>query len=114
MSSFQAFCCICNNAISIQEGGMVFSCGEYICIQCSNLYQGNFLECPSCRKKGVKVLCLNSTLPNEISKKMSDCANSLNDIQEQLVFQIKYYKNFIKKLVSASNEQRVFYERYVT
>lgn len=111
---FQIFCCSCYQEISRDIGGLVFSCGEYICKSCSEQW-GNrpITECPSCRKKGIKLLSLKDNLPDEISKKMSDCTNSLTDLQDKLIFQTKYYKQFIKKLTSRCNEQQIYYQRKV-
>jgi hypothetical protein len=105
--SFLTLCGNCFRNTSQQKEGSVLSCGDFMCLSCSKLVV-NTNTCPACGKENVKLALLNDSLPDEVMKNMGDTSKDIESIHDVLVFQVKYYKLMIKRLLfklQQSNEE---------
>ena len=99
--NFAIFCGKCFRALAqnSKEGGSVLSCGDFLCAACAaTLIAGS--SCPACGKQGVRAVFLNDSLPDEVKSNITDPTKELESIHGVLSFQIRYYKQMIKKLLS--------------
>lgn len=99
--SFTIFCGRCFRTISQNStsGGSVLSCGDFLCSNCAqSLISGS--ACPACGKHGVRAAFLNDSLPEEVRQNISDATKEMEKLHSAMMFQVKYYKQLIKRLLS--------------
>lgn len=103
-SQFQLSCLCgkCFRPVSSSTGGYILSCTDLLCVQCSN--NGNITSCPACGKQNIQALNLKEPLPDEVSASISDPVIKLESIINTTKFQIKYYKQTLKKLLSTVSQ----------
>ena len=89
---FSSFCGSCFATIS-NGSGIVLSCGDFLCNNCSNFEQNT---CPVCCTTGVRSAKL-SRPPDEVSKNMGDAAMHLESIFVVLKFQLSHYKDTLAR-----------------
>ncbi|KAJ1434467.1 hypothetical protein B484DRAFT_288300 [Ochromonadaceae sp. CCMP2298] len=113
-TAFDPLCGKCFRPIQAGTGGFILSCSDFICIKCINLTPS---RCPACGKSGVNSLNLSDPLPEEVQSSISDPGKELKTMTNTLLFQVKYYKSTVKKmlsrLVKVENEN-VSFRRYST
>ncbi len=80
----------------------MLSCGDFLCSECAQLLVSSS-SCPSCGKQGVRAVFLKDTLPEEVKLNVSDPTRELEKLHSMLMFQVKYYKQLIRKLISKMN-----------
>lgn len=98
--AFSIFCgrCYQNISLNSSETGSVLSCGDFLCSSCAPLV-ANSSNCPACGKQGVRSAFLNESLPDEVKINIMDPTNELEKFHNILSFQIKYYKQIIRRLL---------------
>jgi hypothetical protein len=99
--AFTIFCGRCFRTISqtSQTGGSVLSCGDFLCSACAqSLISGS--SCPACGKQGVRAVFLNDSLPEEVKHNISDSTKEMERLHSAMMFQTKYYKQLIKRLLA--------------
>lgn len=97
-NSFLVLCYKCLTDITDTNNGFVVSCGDFVCGKCI-AENSNKTDCPACGKSNVRFADLRSSLPEEIRLKTSDPSKHLESAHTSLIFQVKYYKKIIKKLI---------------
>lgn len=110
--SFVILCGKCFRVVPANSSGSVLSCGDILCSTCNNIPFGSSSTCPACGKDGVKTLNLSEKLPEEVSRNLSDPSKELESIHEVLVFQVKYYKQIMKRLLLRANKSEHECENY--
>lgn len=90
-------CGICGKHLVPKEGGVVLSCGDFLCVSCLEQSHSSG-QCEVCGKQGVRSAPLNHNLPEEVRDNISDPAIQLEKLHSVLVFQIPYYKQTIRRL----------------
>jgi hypothetical protein len=99
--SFLIICGLCSKPVNAtKDGGAVLSCGDFLCGTCASTQADRPNICTACGKQGVRSAPLNSTLPDEVRQNISDTTQEIESIHSILSFQIKYYKETIKRLLS--------------
>lgn len=103
--SFTIYCGRCFRVVqsTSEEGGSVLSCGDFLCSSCAQLLASSS-SCPSCGKQGVRAVFLKDALPEEVKLNISDATKEMERLHNMLLFQVKYYKQLIKKLVVKMNQ----------
>lgn len=98
--SFNMFCGKCFHTISANSssGGSVLSCGDFLCPTCAPSLISS-TSCPACGKQGVRAAFLNDALPEEVKLNISDPTRELEKMHNVMAFQVKYYKQLIKRLL---------------
>ena len=91
---FSTFCGNCFATIATGSG-IVLSCGDFLCNNCSALEQET---CPVCCTTGVRSAKL-SHPPEEVVKNMEDPASHLEGIFNTLKFQLSHYKDTLGKFL---------------
>ena len=99
--AFQPFCCACHRGMANNDPeGIVLSCMEYICGRCNQEVTqqqgGKISSCPSCGKRGIKILSL-AKLPNNVADKMISSSHAMDTLTKCMPFQINYYKKALKR-----------------
>jgi hypothetical protein len=89
---FNTFCGNCFATIA-PGSGIVLSCGDFLCSNCSNLEQNT---CPVCNTNGVKTAGLRNP-PAEVSRNMTDTADHLQTVFNTLKFQLSHYKDTLAR-----------------
>lgn len=98
--SFQALCCCCFRDVIPSNGGIVLSCGDFLCVSCAS--SRDLRQCPACNKIGVRsAKLLDENLPKEVVQNMSDLTSQLEVLHSTLLFQVKHYKVTVKRAASA-------------
>ena len=85
---FSTFCGNCFSTIA-SGSGIVLSCGDFLCNNCSSLEQDT---CPACCTTGIKIAKL-AHPPPEVVRNMEDPATHLEGIFTTLKFQLSHYKD---------------------
>jgi hypothetical protein len=67
-------------------------------MQCSS--NGCITSCPACGKQNVQALDLSTSLPEEVQGSILDPVLQLEAMANTVKFQIKYYKQTIRKLLA--------------
>jgi hypothetical protein len=101
MASVFSLGCLCGRCfrpVGGNAGGFILSCSDFVCGQCSN--NGCITSCPACGKQNVQVLDLSNSLPEEVQGSISDPVSQLEALANTAKFQIKYYKQTIRKLLA--------------
>ena len=97
--AFVSYCGLCFCKISPSKGGLVLSCGDFICSACIQTNETTCdLKCPVCNKNKVNSLRLNADMPEDVLEKMNDVTSELESLQETMAFQIKHYKRILSIL----------------
>lgn len=99
--SFISLCGRCFRPIQPSSGGFILSCSDFVCGKC--LIQpadGSLPNCPACGKVGVQALDICGKLPDEVRSSISDPTKTFDSLQNAFKFQIKYYKQVLKKILS--------------
>lgn len=105
VSSFVAFCGACLQPVTANRGGLVLSCSDFLCNECSQNLTSSF-SCPCCGKSGIKSIPLGSNLPEEVLTNMLDPSKEIEKMHEIIVFQVRYYKKVIKLLHKKLNNSQ--------
>lgn len=103
MTSFGIICGKCFRSVAANTSGSILSCGCILCSTCTTFSMDTTI-CPSCGQEGSRSLRLNDQLPAEVTTKLSDAAQSLENTFQTFKFQVKYYKVIIKKLLQKSGK----------
>ncbi len=103
--AFTIYCGRCFRVVqnNSEEGGSVLSCGDFLCSSCAQLLVSS-ASCPACGKQGVRAVFLKDSLPEEVKLNVSDPTKEMERLHNMLTFQVKYYKQLIKKLVVKMNQ----------
>jgi hypothetical protein len=101
-SSFSPFCCQCFGEIYPNTGGLVLSCGDFLCGSCEKSFHPQ-ASCPGCNKRGVRSLRLQDNLPAQVVQNMSDISKQLEVVHSTLIFQIKHYRTTVKRAADISS-----------
>ena len=100
--AFEPICCVCFREIPIETGGMVMSCGDFLCPACVSITKQQ-QQCPGCLKPNVRRINLQSSeLPEQVIQNMSDITQNLETLHRVLAFQIKHYKQMSKRAYQTS------------
>ena len=85
-----------------RQNGVVLSCGDFVCSQCSFL----ITKCPMCGKERFKKIKLadSESMPDEVLKNTSNVSLELESVFHIFSFQIKYYKRMILHLRQRNDE----------
>ncbi len=111
--SFVILCGKCFRVVPSSSSGSVLSCGDILCSTCNTIPFNDASTCPACGKDGVKSVHLNDkNLPEEVAKNLTDPSKELESIHEVLVFQVKYYKQIMKRLLVRVNKSEHECENY--
>ena len=104
--NFVSYCGLCYTKILPSKGGVVLSCGDFVCSICvpSNVSL-NEQKCPICHKNNVNSLRLNADMPEDVLDKMSDLNSEFESLHESLTFQIKHYKRVLANLSNVIQER---------
>eukprot|EP01035_Chromulina_nebulosa_P029039 gene29039-38432_t len=104
--AFVSYCGLCFCKITPSKGGLVLSCGDFICSVCipSNATIPD-QKCPVCNKNKVNSLRLNTDMPEDVLEKMNDVTSELESLQETMTFQIKHYKRILSILSVVVHEK---------
>lgn len=95
---FTIYCGRCLSALGDHKGGSVLSCGDFLCTTCAQqLISGS--ACPACGRTGVRAAFLNDSLPDEVRVNVMDPTKHMESLHNVLGFQMKYYKQIIRKAV---------------
>lgn len=100
--ALSSVCAKCFQPVSSTSGGFILSCSDFLCLRCSN--NGRTTGCPACGKQQVQLLNLSGALPDEVSENLVDPAQRLELTTNAVKFQIKYYKQTIKKLLTRNGQ----------
>jgi hypothetical protein len=98
---FLTYCGKCFNSVQHERGGLVLSCGDFICANCSlELHSmSGPTTCPACDKKNVKSLLLESAdLPKDVINNMTDLSIHLENLRSITLFQMKHYSRLIDRM----------------
>ena len=95
--SLLIICGACSKTV-IPGGGAVLSCGDFLCEACIQHQHGRVSQCLACNKQGVRIAPLNSQIPDEVRQNISDPAQGFEGVYSVVCFQLKYYKQTIKRL----------------
>lgn len=104
--SFTSYCGVCFSRILPSKGGVVLSCGDFICSVCISTdseYSENC--CSACGRKNVKSLKLNAEMPEDVLEKMNDMSNEFEILQDSFTFQVKHYKRVLASSSSAMQQK---------
>jgi hypothetical protein len=86
--AFEPFCGSCLKLIP-SRSGIVLSCGDFLCDQCSHIASKG---CPSCNSQDVNMVPLENP-PPEVSSMLNNPAGDLQSVFDTLKFQIRHYKS---------------------
>ncbi len=96
-----SLCGRCFRPVHPTSGGFILSCSDFLCFNCAKTnIPGNVTSCCACGKQGIHALSLCESLPEEVQMSMSDPIANLASVGESMQFQIKYYKQTFKKMLS--------------
>lgn len=97
--AFTILCSVCFEQIQPYNGkACVLSCGDFLCQGCSLKNTNN--ACQACGKVGVRSAALDNTLPEEVRLNISDPTEGIQSLHSILLFQVKFYKQTIKRLLT--------------
>lgn len=102
-ASFAATCANCLASINpLQDDAFILSCGDFQCSSCTSAdaSAGALQNCKGCGKIGVKIASLRKNVPPEVTRSTIDILTSLDGVKGALNFQVKYYKQTIRRLVN--------------
>ena len=96
--AFHPFCCACEGEVIPSQGGLVMSCGDFLCHRCERTSDYH-RQCPGCLQTSIRVLNLQneSELPDQVIQNMSDISKVIDSVKNVVQFQIKHYKNCLKR-----------------
>ncbi len=99
--AFDIFCGNCFRTIIVpsSDGGSLLSCGDFLCKECASTKIGT-IGCPVCGKQGVRAVFLNDALPNEVKRNITDPTKEFQNFYGTIGFQMRYYKEMIRRLIS--------------
>lgn len=97
--SLLILCGSCSKTV-VSGGGAVLSCGDFLCESCIQRQNGRVSQCLACGKQGVRVAPLSSQLPDEVRQNIADPSQGFEGVYNVVCFQLKYYKQTIKRLQS--------------
>eukprot|EP01040_Poterioochromonas_malhamensis_P018895 gene18895-22169_t len=103
--NFDIVCGNCFKAILIpsSDGGSLLSCGDFLCKDCaSNKF--STVGCPVCGRTDVRAVFLNDALPIEVKRNLNDPTKEFQSLYGAISFQIRYYKEVIKRLISKNQQ----------
>jgi hypothetical protein len=85
-----------------RQNGVVLSCGDFVCFKCSAL----ITTCPTCGKERFKKITMSPdvSIPDEVSKNISNVTNELESVFNICSFQIRYYKRMIISMRQRNEE----------
>lgn len=106
--SFFPLCSNCFQDINIQIGGLVLSCGDFICLNCRNILNSDGAKCPGCLKTHCKVVMLSDRqLPQQVKDNLISLNSQVKVLQDAISFQLKHYrisaKRSAEKLINSKN-----------
>lgn len=101
--ALQIVCASCLKQVPANgEPGTVLSCGDFLCARCARAMRHG--TCPACGKQGIRSASLDHNLPEEVRQNISDPTQEAATLQNILVFQVRYYRQTISRLVSKVEE----------